>query len=137
MENLHQHFRISRLIVSSFQKGLTTEEEKELNAWLENPTNQAFYDSLYNKYIKNKIHTSERPIINRDANWKKIETRIPFKKHYSIQRWMKYAAILALPVILTILLLTHQKPTTPNLPLATVEIPQPGSSKAVLLLANK
>ena len=136
MENLHQHFRISRLIVSSFQKGLTLEEQKELNAWLENPTNQAFYDSLYNKYIQNKIHTSERPIINKDANWKKIETRIPFKKHYSIQRWMKYAAILTLPVILTILLLTHQEPTTSSLPLTAVKIPQPGSSKAVLLLAN-
>lgn len=136
MENLHQHFRISQLIVSSFQKGLTPEEQTELNAWLENPSNRMLYDSLYNKYIQNRNHTSEEPVIHPEANWQQIETRIPFKKRLSIQRWMKYAAMLALPVLLSILLLTHQESATSDITSATTELPQPGSSKAVLVLAN-
>lgn len=136
MENLHQHLHISELIVRSFQKNLTIQEQHELNCWLENTANQTLYNSLKSKYIQNKPKSSEIPFINLKSNWQKIEARITFTKRPSILRWTKYAAIFALPIIFATILFTNLKLTTPNSTSATTETPLPGRFKAVLVLAN-
>lgn len=137
MENLNLHFHISRLIVKSFQKELSQQEQNELHRWLENPTNLELYNSLYRNHIQHKTSSTSRPDINLDDNWRKLESRIMFKKRPSIQRWMKYAAILVLPVVFALILLTRQQSLEPSASSSvTAEIPQPGCTKAVLLLTN-
>lgn len=135
MENLKEPFHIARLIAKSFYDELTRQEKSELDSWLVVSTNRKLYESLRNKDLEAKRKQEE--LIDLNDNWQKIKSRISFKKRRRISHRIKYAAAIALPILIATFYLFQRQNIESYITTSVIlQAPQPGSSKAVLVLAD-
>jgi transmembrane sensor len=138
MKETNVNLRISTLISKKIIANLSPEEELELSEWIAlRPGNKNLYQKLiagktYADYFKSVKHI---PV---DTSWRKVNSRIFGKARtlYILEEIAKYAAVLALPVVITTMLFF-----LPDKPQKLIELREneefvPANSNAVLTLAD-
>ena len=138
MKELYHPLRIARLIVESFEKEPEGEEKEALEQWLSADGNRQLYESFRHRDLSAREEQANQ--IDHKKHWRAIKRHIttssPRPKPL-LRRWSIRAAILTFPILLAAALLWQQLPDrTEQTPLLATQAPVPGSSKAVLILAD-
>jgi hypothetical protein len=132
MDNKITNIQIPELIVKSISSSCTIKEMTKLKDWLSNKNNQKIYDTII-KEIKKGEHYGKHRSIHIEPVWKKIDTKTSIAKVISLKGFLKYAAIIAFPVLLaTFLIFQLYNPLTNEIKEFS-EMHLPGSSKAKLI----
>jgi hypothetical protein len=132
MDNKVFNIKIPELIVKSISSSCAVEEITELEKWLSDENNQKIYDNIIKK-IKKEEHYSQYKSIHTKAAWKKLDSKIVTKKVFCLKRFLKYAAIIAFPVLLATFLILQLYNSLPNEIKEFSKLHLPGSSKAKLI----
>ncbi|MEG1737927.1 MAG: DUF4974 domain-containing protein [Odoribacter sp.] len=135
MEDLSESLFISRLIVKSFQEELTEVEKQKLDKWLADEKNHQLYQSLRKADLG--IKKQEMRAVHSEKAWKNLERKIHSIRRSPMIHLIQYAAVILL--LLSIGTLIYLHPISINKTIVQLyeqEIPQPGSSKAVLILES-
>ncbi|MEG2341103.1 MAG: DUF4974 domain-containing protein [Odoribacter sp.] len=135
MEDLSESLFISRLIVKSFQEELTEVEKQKLDKWLADEKNYQLYQSLRKADLG--IKKQEMRAVHSEKAWKNLERKIHSIRRSPMIHLIQYAAVILL--LLSIGTLIYLHPISINKTIVQLyeqEIPQPGSSKAVLILES-
>ena len=128
--------RIVNLLLTERERALTEKEKLILNEWLkEDKSNKDIYDSLKNEaYIPAKLKSLSE--FNKDKAYSRFVERTKTRKTRSIYREvLKYAAILIPFIFVVWFIVQKNNITEPEIQLVSTEI-QPGTSKAILKLAD-
>lgn len=135
MEDLSKQLYIAKLIAKSLQGELPSPEQDELDSWLADPANQHLYRSLRTKDLQ--ARKQQATTIDTEKNWRAIKRQITSARRPYTLRWVKYAAVMAIPVLLAGVLLFRGRTAEPTVPPTTVAADAlPGSSRAVLILSD-
>lgn len=123
--------KISDLIVRHLKGQLNEEQEKELQEWLKQPGRQELFDRIVSKerILKKSFEYDQ---FNQEDAWIKLEKQIKPKLDY--RKWLAYAAVLLIPLVIGFLLLQERPEYEPGL--AEVQKIEPGSSNAVIYFSN-
>lgn len=128
-------FRLARIIAKSINGKLHEEEERILNAWLmTSEKNTKSYENFKNSSrLQKKIRDS------REINWQKdceifIHELSRDSKKQIIHRNLRYAAVIILPLVITLFLIFREQSQTPMS--QQTETIHPGGKKAILTLAE-
>ncbi len=136
MDNSIKTDRIVNLLLTERERALTEKEKLILNEWLkEDEDNKTLYSSLKNEAnIPAKLKSLSE--FNKDKAYSQFVERTKTRKTRSIYREvLKYAAIL-IPFIFAVWFIVQKNNITePETQLVKTEI-QPGTSKAILKLAD-
>lgn len=91
-------FRLARILVRSFREQLTTEEQAELDNWLQEDEahQQAYKRYADEKFLQEKLNEAQQ--IDWQQDYQKFIRQNPARRVRSVGRWMRYAAILLLPL---------------------------------------
>ncbi|WP_430815627.1 FecR family protein [Carboxylicivirga sp. RSCT41] len=124
---------IEYLIIWKNLQGLANpEEQKQFELWLsDSRSNQVYYQKLRANYDNGKIDITPDDL---EQSWKKINKAMLTKEKQGYKRWLQYAAAIIVPlaVALAVFQLSEKEVQT----IETAHQIQPGSSKAMLKLAN-
>ena len=126
-------FRMVEMMHLYLSGAITDEEMQELQKWLDAaPENRAMFDRVCKgKDILYKYRMYKK--IDHRAAYERCEKRAGIKRK-SIGVWLKYAAMLLLPLGTIFVLLRNNEHEQP-VEVATVDI-LPGETKATLILAD-
>ena len=126
-------FRMVEMMHLYLSGAITDEEMQELQKWLDAaPENRAMFDRVCKgKDILYKYRMYKK--IDHRAAYGRCEKRVGIKRR-SIRVWLKYAAMLLLPLGTIFVLLRNNEHEQP-VEVATVDI-LPGETKATLILAD-
>lgn len=124
---------IDYLIIWKNLVGIANDEEQKLmKQWLtDSRKNQAYYRNLQTNYENGELEVTA---LDLEQSWKSIHKTMASKQRRLVKRWLQYAAAIILPlgIALSVLYLSDKEVET----LQTAHQITPGSSKAVLQLAN-
>lgn len=127
-------FRLSRAITNSL-RGVASEEERDtLEQWLAaSKKNREIYKGFkQGGYLEQKL--SDYNTINRLGDYERFITTRHKRTRFSIKTFVRYAAILILPLGLALVLLLREKQPEPVI--AISEVIAPGSHKAILTMGS-
>jgi ferric-dicitrate binding protein FerR (iron transport regulator) len=136
MEKIKSIIEISELIAREISGDLSQSEKESLKEWLNcSQRNKRIYIQI----IKGN-NLSERNLINKSINthkgWENVTEALNIHhKKQVIRLAMKYAAAILLPIVFGITAYRYLNNQPQEIPVSLVQI-QPGSSNAVLVLAN-
>lgn len=127
-------FYISSLI-SHFLSGTNTPEEADiLNKWrLENEEHEQLFVKLCN-YDAYQKHQNEASTIDKEKGWKEVQLLIRKRTaKRKLYRWMAYAAMIIIPVIIASIVLTEKaNPEVENLAYKEISMPLGKEGRIVL-----
>ena len=127
-------FRLSRAITNSL-RGVASEEERDtLEQWLAaSKKNREIYEGFkQGGYLEQKL--SDYNAVNRLGNYERFITTRRKRTRFSIKTFVRYAAILILPLGLALVLLLREKQQEPVIDIS--EVITPGSRKAILTMGG-
>ncbi|WP_303182328.1 FecR family protein [uncultured Butyricimonas sp.] len=127
-------FRLSRAITNSL-RGVASEEERDtLEQWLAaSKRNREIYEGFkQGGYLEQKL--SDYNAINRLGDYEKFIATRRKRTRFSIKTFIRYAAILILPLGLALVLLLREKQPEPVTTIS--EVITPGSHKAILTMGG-
>jgi len=136
---MNNSFQIADLIVKKIKGVLSTEEQQELDQWInESPENL----SLYNKATDSSVQLEKLEVyklFRKEKVWSELEDELfdTKVKEFFPYRMMRYAAAILLPILILggAAYIFLFNPATDSLAKLDSEI-QPGSQKAVLILSD-
>ena len=127
-------FRLSRAITNSL-RGVASEKERgTLEQWLAaSKKNREIYEGFkQGSYLEQKL--SDYNAVNRLGDYERFITTRRKRTGFSIKTFVRYAAILILPLGLALVLLLREKQPEPVI--AISEVITPGSHKAILTMGG-
>lgn len=127
-------FRLSRAITNSL-RGVASEKERgTLEQWLAaSKKNREIYEGFkQGSYLEQKL--SDYNAVNRLGDYERFITTRRKRTRFSIKTFVRYAAILILPLGLALVLLLREKQPEPVI--AISEVITPGSHKAILTMGG-
>lgn len=127
-------FRLSRAITNSL-RGVACEEERDmLEQWLAaSKKNRKIYEGFkQGGYLEQKL--SDYNAVNKLGDYERFITTRRKRTRFSIKTFVRYAAILILPLGLALVLLLREKQPEPVI--AISEVITPGSHKAILTMGG-
>ena len=127
-------FRLSRAITNSL-RGVASEKERgTLEQWLAaSKKNREIYEGFkQGSYLEQKL--SDYNAVNRLGDYERFITTRRKRPRFSIKTFVRYAAILILPLGLALVLLLREKQPEPVI--AISEVITPGSHKAILTMGG-
>lgn len=127
-------FRLSRAITNSL-RGVASEKERgTLEQWLAaSKKNREIYEGFkQGSYLEQKL--SDYNAVNRLGDYERFITTRRKRTRFSIKTFVRYAAILILPLGLALVLLLREKQLEPVI--AISEVITPGSHKAILTMGG-
>ena len=128
-------FRLARIIAKSINGKLSEEEKNVLNTWLiKSEKNKRSYEKFKDTTsLQRKIRDTQEIDWQKDCEIfiRKLSTSTKKQIHHTLFR---YAAILVIPIIITLFLVLQEKPISTTT--QQTEIISPGSKKAILTLAE-
>ncbi len=124
-------------LIAKYSKGDISEEEHlELRAWLaECPDNKTIFTE-YLVMFKNARRMNFVVGVDKDIAWNIIKDKMEKRNLIHFRKWVRYAAVLVVPVALAIsyLIISQQPPHTPQV--AEYKKFEPGQPKALLILGD-
>lgn len=132
---LKKEYNISILIAKFLAGDISGEEHRELEAWKEaSAENQQLFERLSTPQHIAELNTMAG-CYNKTEAWRKLERKLTRSKVLGFRKWMVYAAVLLVPLMVCYFLIkTSEEVLSPNVNIA--ETITPGSSKATLTLAD-
>lgn len=136
MDELIKYLHIPELIIKSLDQDLNPEEKNELEEWIKkSPENKILFENL-NKQVGNDKREAFANRLNKKDAWKRIN-RETSKSNLSIsQRFMKYAAVVMIPLLLGIAVFNIIYKESKELEKLSLNDIKPGTNKARLILAE-
>lgn len=135
---MDRNFQIAQLIAQKIKGGLSSDGAEELQRWIdEDPDHEALFKRLQtNEHLLSKLDIYE--LFNKEVVWDKLEQELFATKVVKMdtRKWMRYAATLLLPLLLSGALFYYFT-SQPTDSLADIdEVIEPGVQKATLVLAD-
>ncbi|MBD0830548.1 FecR family protein [Aestuariibaculum sediminum] len=133
---MHSKFKIAELISKSLSQTITSEEQIELNIWLQDKEAQKLYKEIIDERNLNAKYEFYKSI-NTNKKYNKLQDRIKASKRTRrIKQVFKYAAILVLMVSVTFYWQYRSNQQDIIITQETLKEIQPGYSRATLILAD-
>jgi ferric-dicitrate binding protein FerR (iron transport regulator) len=141
MNNYQPYFDLGNLVAKYLRKGLTEQEEKQLQQWLQSDTRN---QELFKKLTDQTVIDSELDLFaanDRDKAWKNIVKKTGFKttirKKNPGKQWSAYAAAAIILIAMGVTLTRYHKSTgEQKMAFKPQKDLLPGSNKAILTLAD-
>lgn len=124
-------FRLARIIAESLKGNANKEEQEILDQWLSaSPKNPEIYAGFKNgKKLEQKIVDSMQ--VNWESDYEKfITVHKHSRKKHILKQVVRYAAILALPIAVALVLISRENEPLPVVSIS--EVIKPGKHKAIL-----
>lgn len=131
-----EDFDIAKLFAGFLAGNLTTEEQSRLESWT------AFSEEnrqLFEKVCRGEnIRELNRMATSYDSGkaWQALEKNFHPTRKVTLRRWMAWAAVMVLPLCIGYFLLRNTDRTPDRESLNVASVVKPGTSKAVLTLAD-
>lgn len=128
--------KISNLIFKYIDGSISKDELSVLEEWKKksNKNNDLFDKIVSVENFKN--HYKMDSEINKNEAWKKISERLGLDIYAKTKRFLAYAAVIVLPLLISYIFVISNKKELNNLPVIAKSIIKPGTSRAKLILSN-
>ena len=135
MENSFDKYQIAELIFLELKGEIREADKQVLQNWKnESEENQTLYIKIVNENaIKNKISYYNK--IDKKNAWTKLSRQLDDKgnvKKINFSEILKYAAVIALPLLIGTYIILNHSSVFPDKEIAVVETISPGTQKAIL-----
>lgn len=132
----NQDFDIAKLFAGFLAGSLTEKQQQQLDVWkAAAPENQALFEKVCQGGNIRELHRMASRY-RREVAWEKVEKNFYREKPFRLQYWLGWAAVLLLPLCIGYFLLHKSLLQDKEETLTTVSVVTPGSSKAILTMAD-